>query len=101
MKANKVFKAISMKHSIDVLAEIDYLSERCDYPTFKELVINTKLNKNTLRRITNRLSNVGLIKSTKCEDCTDKRERVFVVCDHTLNERLIKTWNYIHSAASR
>jgi DNA-binding MarR family transcriptional regulator len=85
MKAKNIFSALSIKHAGDVLMEIDSLCQTEDYPTFKELSERTGLNRNTLRRITNKLSRVGLIKPTKKND-GDKRQRVYVIRDVKLDE---------------
>lgn len=74
-----ILRAISMKYAYEVLNEINNLGGR----TFKELTATMKLSAYTLRRITNRLSRVGIIKSIK-GNSEDKRERVFVIEDQML-----------------
>lgn len=78
-----ILRAISMKYAYEVLNEINNLGGR----TFKELTATMKLSAYTLRRITNRLSRVGIIKSTQ-RDSNDKRERVFIIEDQMLLKKL-------------
>lgn len=82
-----ILRAVSMKYSYEVLNEIQ------EGKTFKELSQNTKLSAYTLRRITNRLSRAGIIKSTKGSG-NDKRERVFVIEDQMLLKRLNEFVSY-------
>jgi DNA-binding MarR family transcriptional regulator len=74
-----ILRAISMKYAYEVLNEINNLGGR----TFKELAATMKLSAYTLRRITNRLSRVGIIKSVQ-GNSNDKRERVFIIEDQML-----------------
>lgn len=76
-----ILRAVSMKYAYEVLNEIQ------EGKTFKELARNTKLSMYTLRRITNRLSRAGIIKSIKGSS-EDKRERVFIVEDQMLLKQL-------------
>lgn len=95
MKYREIMRVMSVKHASDVLFEINNSCKIEEYLSFKELVGRLKLNKNTLRRITNRLSRARLIKSVKA-NTADKRERVYVVCDAKLTEMLLDLLAYLH-----
>lgn len=82
-----ILRAVSMKYAYEVLNEIQ---EGC---TFKELSQKTKLSSYTLRRITNYLSRVGIIKSIK-GNSEDKRERVFVIEDQMLLKQINEFVSY-------
>lgn len=97
MKTRDVFRVLSIKHAEDVLWDIDALCKKEEYPSFVELSERLNLNKETLRRITNRLSRVGLIKSVKSVG----RQRVYVICDSELNECLFSVGAYLYRKRSR
>lgn len=82
-----ILRAVSMKYAYEVLNEIQ------EGKTFKELARNTKLSMYTLRRITNRLSRAGIVKSIKGTG-NDKRERVFIVEDPILLKQLNEFVSY-------
>ena len=67
-----ILRAASVKYAYEVLKEIDNSGSS----TFKELMNKTQLSEYTLRRITNRLSRVGIIKSIK-GNSEDRRE---IIC---------------------
>ena len=54
----------------------------------------TQLSEYTLRRITNRLSRVGIIKSIK-GNSEDRRERLFVIVDSPIIKRVVDFIFYI------
>lgn len=84
-----ILRAISMKYAYEVLNEINNLGGR----TFKELASTMKLSAYTLRRITNRLSRVGIIKSVQ-RDSNDKRERIFIIEDQMLLKQINEFVSY-------
>lgn len=84
-----ILRAVSMKYAYEVLNEINNLGGR----TFKELAHNTRLSAYSLRRITNRLSRAGIVKSIKGSG-SDKRERVFIIEDQMLLKHLNKFVGY-------
>jgi DNA-binding MarR family transcriptional regulator len=79
-----ILRAASVKYAYEVLKEID----NSGGSTFKELMNKTQLSEYTLRRITNRLSRVGIIKSVK-GNSEDKRERLFVIVDSPIIKRVV------------
>lgn len=79
-----ILRAASVKYAYEVLKEIDNSGSS----TFKELMNKTQLSEYTLRRITNRFSRVGIIKSIK-GNSEDKRERLFVIVDSPIIKRVI------------
>lgn len=84
-----ILRAISMKYAYEVLNEINNLGGL----TFKELATTMKLSAYTLRRITNRLSRVGIIKSVQ-GNSNDKRERVFIIQDQMLLKQINEFVSY-------
>lgn len=85
-----ILRAASVKYAYEVLREIDNSGSS----TFKELMNKTQLSEYTLRRITNRLSRVGIIKSIK-GNSEDKRERLFVIVDSPIIKRVVDFIFYI------
>lgn len=79
-----ILRAASVKYAYEVLKEIDNSGSS----TFKELMNKTQLSEYTLRRITNRLSRVGIIKSIK-GNSEDRRERLFVIVDSPIIKRVV------------
>lgn len=80
----KVFGALSSKGVIDVFMQIYLGCKTEEYKSFQEIKDSLKINKNTLRRITNRLSRCGLISSAQPIESKDKRKRVYIVEDSKL-----------------
>lgn len=80
----KVFGALSSKGVIDVFMQIYLGCKTEEYKSFQEIKDSLKINKNTLRRITNRLSRCGLISSAQPTESEDKRKRVYIVEDSKL-----------------
>ena len=85
-----ILRAASVKYAYEVLKEIDNSGSS----TFKELMNKTQLSEYTLRRITNRLSRVGIIKSIK-GNSEDRRERLFVIVDSPIIKRVVDFIFYI------
>lgn len=85
-----ILRAATVKYAYEVLKEID----NSGGSTFKELMNKTQLSEYTLRRITNRLSRVGIIKSIK-GNSEDKRERLFVIVDSPIIKRVVDFIFYI------
>lgn len=88
-KIQKMFKALSMKGSLDVYLMI-YAGCKIEYYlSFKDLAEKLSFNENTLRRITNNLSRNKLIKSQSGVS----RERVYVVSDGSFAEKVLDMAN--------
>ena len=85
MNYRNVYRALSMKNSINILMDVYEGCKTEDYKTFAELKKPYKMSEFTLRRITNRLSSCGLIKSVKGKN-EDGRTRVYVVVNADLCE---------------
>ena len=88
MNYRNVYRALSMKNSINILMDIYEGCKTENYKTFADLKKPYKISEYALRRITNRLSSCGLIKSVKGKN-KDGRTRVYVVVNADLCE-LIK-----------
>lgn len=87
MNYRNVYRVLSVKNSINVLMDI---YEGCiteEYKTFADLKGLYNMSEFSLRRITNRLSSCGLIKSIK-HGGRDGRERAYVVCDPKICESI-------------
>lgn len=78
MNYRNIYRALAIKDAINVLFSIYEGCKIEEYLTFEDIV--KKLNKpyGNIRRITNRLSSSGLIRSVKA-NTKDKRKRVYVV----------------------
>ena len=95
MNYRNVYRALSVKNAYLVLREV-YKGVLENNPrSFDDLQKNLKLNKSTLRRITNRLSASRLIFSSKYEYMNDKRKRVYVIWDSFLIESISKITDYM------
>ena len=88
MNCRNVYRALSMKNSINILMDVYEGCKTENYKTFADLKKPYKMSEFALRRITNRLSSCGLIKSVKGKK-EDGRTRVYVVVNVDLCE-LIK-----------
>ena len=64
-KIRKIFKALSMKDAIDVYMLIYAGCQTEYYASFNDLIKLSTIKEHSLRRITNTLSRVKLIKSVK------------------------------------
>lgn len=78
MNYRNVYRALSMKNGVNVLMDIYAGCKIEEYRTFSDLKKTYKMSEFSLRRITNRLSSCGLIKSVKGKN-EDGRTRVYVV----------------------
>lgn len=87
MNYRNVYRALSMKNSINILMDVYEGCKTEDYKTFADLKKPYKMSEFTLRRITNRLSSCGLIKSVKGKN-EDGRTRVYVVVNADLCESI-------------
>lgn len=97
MNYRNVYRALSVKNAYIVMAEIYEGCQINDFRSFEDILKRLKMNKATLRRITNRLSRSGVINSVKDENNPDKRKRVYVIADKELIEKLINLTQYIAS----
>ena len=87
MNYRNVYRALSMKNSINILMDVYEGCKTEEYKTFADLKKPYKMSEFTLRRITNRLSSCGLIKSIKANR-EDGRARVYVVENADLCESI-------------
>lgn len=90
MNYRNIYRVLATKDALNVLMDI---SEGCkvEQPvTFADLHKMYKLSKPSLRRITNRLSRCGLIRSSKDTTSSDGRKRVYIVRNMSLCDKLIK-----------
>lgn len=78
MNYRNVYRALAIKDAINVLFNIYEGCKTEEYLTFEDIV--KKLNKphGNIRRITNRLSSCGLIRSVKA-NTQDRRKRIYVI----------------------
>lgn len=90
MNYRNVYRALSVKNAFAVLKEVYQGVLENNPRSFDDIQKNLKINKSTLRRITNRLSSSRLIISAKYEYLTDKRKRVYVIWDSFLIEMISK-----------
>ncbi len=89
----KKFRALGMKHALDVYLLIYGGCKVEYYVTFNEILDKLSIKRPSLRRITNTLVRAGLIKSTKNPSSTDKRSRVYIVSDGKFAELLLDMSN--------
>lgn len=77
-RKEKIFKALSKKHTIDILAHIYK-----EYPlTFSQLCKDfPELSEHTVRKATNSLSSTGLIESVYLINSEDRRRKGYVIKD--------------------
>lgn len=87
MNYRNVYRALSMKNGVNVLMDIYAGCKIEEYKTFSDLKKTYKISEFSLRRITNRLSSCGLIKSIKANR-EDGRARVYVVENADLCESI-------------
>ena len=95
MNYRNVYRVLSIKDAFSVLWEIYNGCMTEEYKTFENIRESLKMNKNTLRRITNRLSRSGLIQSSKSTSYHDKRKRVFVIIDSELFKKISELTEYM------
>lgn len=77
-KKEKIFKVLSLKHCLDVLAHI-YQNNEISFADICKDFPNE--SKHTIRKLTNKLSSVGLIKSIYIKGSQDKRKKGYIICD--------------------
>lgn len=95
MNYRNVYRALSVKNAYAVLREV-YQGVLENKPrSFEDLKEKMKMNKSTLRRITNRLSASRLIVSAKDVNLTDKRQRVYLIWDEYLIKKLSEITDYM------
>lgn len=77
-RKEKVFKILSIKHCLDVLAYIYQNSET----SFADICKNFPNDSaHTIRKLTNKLSSVNLINSVYLKNSEDKRKKGYVISD--------------------
>ncbi len=74
-RRQKLFLALSYKHAEDIL-EFIYKNEQV---SFKEIVERFKLSESSVRKITNALSRVGMIKNVRNKASQDRRARGYII----------------------
>ena len=77
-RKEKIFKVLSLKHCLDVLAHI-YQNSEISFADICKGFPNESVH--TIRKLTNKLSSVGLIKSIYVKDSQDKRKKGYIICD--------------------
>ena len=87
MNYRNVYRVLSIKNSINVLLDIYEGCKTEEYKAFSDLRNSYKMSEFSLRRITNRLSACGLIKSVKAKG-RDGRVRVYIVSNPDLCESI-------------
>lgn len=95
MNYRNVYRVMSVKNAYIVLMEIYNGCKTDDFRSFQDLRESIRMNKSTLRRITNRLSSCGLIRSIKDNRMFDGRKKVFVITDKELVEKMSDLTQYI------
>lgn len=92
MKYNLIFSALAVKKALDVYMSVWQGCKTEEYCSFEDIRKELRIGKSSLRRITNRLSRVGLINNLKDPQSEDKRKRVYCVSSayfaNTLEELL-------------
>jgi predicted transcriptional regulator len=78
MNYRNVYRALAIKDAINVLFSIYEGCKIEEYLTFDDIVKKLNKPRGNIRRITNRLSSCGVIRSIKA-NTQDKRKRVYVV----------------------
>lgn len=81
MKYNLIFSALSIRKALDVYLEIWQGCKTEEYRSFEDIRKELRIGKSSLRRITNRLSRVGLINSLQDPTSEDGRKRVYCVAN--------------------
>ena len=89
----KVFSALASKGVIDVYMQIYYGCKTEEYQSFENIRKELRMSKDTLRKLTNRLSRCGLISSAQPYETDDKRKRVYVVDNPELAELVNQIYN--------
>lgn len=90
MNYRNVYRIMSVKNAHEVLIEIYKGNLSKNYRSFNDIQETLKMNKSSLRRITNRLSSCGLIKSVKNIQTEDKRKRVYILSDISIVEEILR-----------
>ena len=88
----KIFSSLSATRAMDVYMCIYLHGKKEEYPMFEEIAKELKMNKNTLRKLTNLLSRNKMIYSAQPNKEADKRKRVYLVEDNRLAELLLQIW---------
>lgn len=95
MNFRNIYRVLSVKNALNIYMEIYHGCLIEEYKSFKDLIKENRININSLRKITNRLSSSGLIKSIKDNKEIDKRKKVFVVTDSEIAESIKNLTNLI------
>lgn len=88
----KIFSALSAQRAIDVYMFIYQKCSTEEYAKFEDICEELKINKNTLRRITNLLSRNNMIYSAKPFGERDGRKRVYLVEDPKLADLILQIY---------
>jgi predicted transcriptional regulator len=95
MNYRNVYRVLAVKDALNILIDI---YEKCkieEYMSFNDICKKYKKSEPSIRRITNRLSRSGLVKSIKNPNSENGRSRVYIVSDATLCDKLIDISQYI------
>ena len=95
MNYRNIYRALSVKNALNIYMEIYNGCLTEEYKSFENLRQSFKIGKDSLRRITNRLSSCGLIKSLKDTHIGDGRKRIYVVVDLEITENIKNLTNLI------
>ena len=95
MNYRNVYRALSVKNAYLVLKEVSRGVAENNPRSFDDLKEKLKMNKFSLRRITNRLSACDLIVAMKSTNLSDGRKRVFVITDKFLLDKIFELTDYI------
>lgn len=88
MNYRNIYRALSIKNAINVLMTIYQSCQIEQYLSFRDIEESLKIEKHSLRKITNRLSSCGLIMSVKDKNGTNGRSRVYVVSNTNICEKI-------------
>lgn len=95
MNYRNVYRALSVKNAYAVLKEVYQGVVENNPRSFDDLKEKLKMNKFSLRRITNRLSSCDLITAMKSTYLSDGRKRVFIISDKFLLDKIFEITDYM------
>jgi DNA-binding MarR family transcriptional regulator len=98
VKYRNIYRVLATKDAISILNDIYEGCKTEQYLTFSEIKKIYGKSIPSLRRLTNKLSRSGLIKSVKSQNGKDGRTRVFVVTNPDLCDKILEITESIISA---
>jgi DNA-binding MarR family transcriptional regulator len=93
-----IYRVLATKDAVSILADIYEGCKKEQYLTFSEIHKIYRKSIPALRRLTNKLSRSGLIKSVKSQTGEDGRTRVFIVTNPDLCDKILEITESIISA---